>query len=1159
MRHTLRFHALFLWFALFVITQANAETASRQEMREVCLAWLDHRGAVPQGWSGSPSPGIVAEQPITQDDVLLGCAFQIAPQGMVVVPARKELCPVQFFSETGWIDFSTDQEVVAQVLRGRLALMTGIVTGKAGVLDSGRSHLVSAASEANRARWARMTAKTSEWMGERAAPADGVGPLLSTSWHQGPPYNLFCPIGRDGVRCVAGCTPVAAAQIARYHAFPPHGGVGEAELAWNGDDCGIPPSEGALLHADFRNPYDWDRMPNAFLSSRGGEGDSAAAELCYELGVGGYTDYGTSCGSNASLPALVNTLQAHFGYDLSARGIYRSQAADAHEWFTIMQDEINERRPVLYSFVYRQSQDGHALVCDGWRIDAGIEYLSLNLGGGGVTGWFAADDNGMSYPLQDEAVVRLSPPHPEVVAPDGGMDFPDVQAALDAARDGDTIELLDGVFRGPGNRDLDCGGKQVTIRSRSDDPALCVIDCEGSAVSPHRAFTFSHGEDLSTVVQGITMRNGYVSSRDGTDAAPGGAVLCEGTASPRFVNCVLARNEAGQGGAIGCTGSASPQIEGCVFWKNTARQGGALAKTGAGSVRIYASTFYGNSAETGGGLYGGSPNALLLGGSIVANSLAGSAIALAAGASARLSCTDLFANTGGDWTGAIGSQANREGNAWANPKFCDAEAGNLDLDAASDCANSWCGLMGARPVGCRQTEYYVGAGPQYEYKTIAEALAVARDGERIILVDSLYTGNGNRDLVIPRRGLIIESGALDPSTCVLDLEAGPGKPHRAFRVDGMNGVTFRGITVRHGWASFGGAIYIASADSTRILDCAFQECTATGWPSSSGGAVSIRGAGALGGRNTIRGCRFESCRAVADGGAVSFWHEASPDTSFVENCEFSSDSAGSEGGALAGWMTRVRVRNSVFRSNAALNGGAVGMDGESHLWLESSTLAGNAATISGGSVCIQGKNTVGYFQNSIFASETAAPPIECSSTFGTMVMVTCCDVWPQDSGTWTGCLAGWDTDNLLVDPQFCAPQGGDYRLSAASPCVAGLPANLDCGPIGALPVGCEATKPPDGAEDVLSFRRLVPNPFRHEIRIDYVVPARAAAGSLDISIYDAAGRLVRTVFRGTGGAGDQFAIWDGLDSAGRRVGSGVFFCRLRAGTEEVGRRVIVIR
>ena len=76
-----------------------------------------------------------------------------------------------------------------------------------------------------------------------------------------------------------------------------------------------------------------------------------------------------------------------------------------------------------------------------------------------------------------------------LVEPDGTGDFPTIQSAIDAAEDGDTIELTDGTFTGVGNRDLNYLGKAITVRSRSGDPNACIIDC-GQA---DRGFSFISG------------------------------------------------------------------------------------------------------------------------------------------------------------------------------------------------------------------------------------------------------------------------------------------------------------------------------------------------------------------------------------------------------------------------------------------------------------------------------------------------------------------------------------------------------------------------------------------------------------------------------------------------------------------------------------------
>jgi hypothetical protein len=71
----------------------------------------------------------------------------------------------------------------------------------------------------------------------------------------------------------------------------------------------------------------------------------------------------------------------------------------------------------------------------------------------------------------------------------------------------------------------------------------------------------------------------------------------------------------------------------------------------------------------------------------------------------------------------------------------------------------------------------------------------------------------------------------------------------------------------------------------------------------------------------------------------------------------------------------------------------------------------------------------------------------------------------------------------------------------------------------------------------------VPNPFNPQTRIEYEL---AATGPTSLRIFDATGRLVRTLAEGLRPAGTHVAIWDGRNDAGRVLASGVYFCRLEA-------------
>jgi flagellar hook assembly protein FlgD len=53
----------------------------------------------------------------------------------------------------------------------------------------------------------------------------------------------------------------------------------------------------------------------------------------------------------------------------------------------------------------------------------------------------------------------------------------------------------------------------------------------------------------------------------------------------------------------------------------------------------------------------------------------------------------------------------------------------------------------------------------------------------------------------------------------------------------------------------------------------------------------------------------------------------------------------------------------------------------------------------------------------------------------------------------------------------------------------------------------------------------------------------ARPGLVDLVIYDAAGRAVRTLVRERHAAGYHTAVWNGTDAQGRGVPSGIYFIR----------------
>jgi len=184
-----------------------------------------------------------------------------------------------------------------------------------------------------------------------------------------------------------------------------------------------------------------------------------------------------------------------------------------------------------------------------------------------------------------------------LVRPDGMGDFPTIQAAIDAAVDGDVIELADGTFFRDGNHDLDYRGKAITVRSESGNAAACVMDCQRDAGRTHRGFVFHSGEGPGSILEGITIRHG-----DCSDAfCMGGGIHCT-MSSPHIQGCVIDRCAAyGVGGGVSCSGGSLAQFESCTFSDNGALYFGGGGYSHGSSPTFTHCTFIDNASGDGGG------------------------------------------------------------------------------------------------------------------------------------------------------------------------------------------------------------------------------------------------------------------------------------------------------------------------------------------------------------------------------------------------------------------------------------------------------------------------------------------------------------------------------------------------------------------------------
>ena len=86
---------------------------------------------------------------------------------------------------------------------------------------------------------------------------------------------------------------------------------------------------------------------------------------------------------------------------------------------------------------------------------------------------------------------------------DGGTCGPKktIQAGVNAASNGDTVIVADGIYVGANNTNVGFNGKAITVRSKNG-PADCIVDLQNTTAP---AFRLISGEGPNTVLDGFTV------------------------------------------------------------------------------------------------------------------------------------------------------------------------------------------------------------------------------------------------------------------------------------------------------------------------------------------------------------------------------------------------------------------------------------------------------------------------------------------------------------------------------------------------------------------------------------------------------------------------------------------------------------------------------
>jgi hypothetical protein len=338
-----------------------------------------------------------------------------------------------------------------------------------------------------------------------------------------------------------------------------------------------------------------------------------------------------------------------------------------------------------------------------------------------------------------------------------------------------------------------------------------------------------------------------------------------------------------------------------------------------------------------------------------------------------------------------------------------------------------------------------------QYSTIADALAAAQPGDRVVLDAGVYHEYG---LVLPG-GVTLTGASSDAAGTVIDA----GGRGRVIEIHNQRQqVTLRNLTLTGGVAS--GATDFGSSGGAVLCNHSvmlIDNCVLTGNRADhNGGALWV-----LESSPTIFNSRFIGNTAGAGGGAIDCTLESSPS---IRDSWF-EDNAADWGGALScrDWSSPT-VTSSVFLRNSADGmiscGGGVFSDLDSQPNLALCTFSGNSADYGGGVANFAGAGamltrctlvgnaasqhgaglysdnaapvltaTIVAFQQGegIYSSGLTAPLVQQSNLFG------------NAGGEWTGDAAPADlgASNMSADPVFCADEDDveiEFRLDDTSPC-----------------------------------------------------------------------------------------------------------------------------
>ena len=237
-------------------------------------------------------------------------------------------------------------------------------------------------------KWARL--KSGQAMSSAKSGGSSVGPLLTTEWGQGWPYNAMCPEDHWG-HALVGCVATAYAQVLNYWRHP---SKGKGFHSYQHNNYGY-------IYADLEHTeYHWDNMPDVVTDY-----NPDVAVLNFHAGAVLDMDYG-AFSSGAYTTEIPFASKQYFDYSQSITSV--SFDGDLSHWDNLLRSQLQHLQPVIIGAYNSNHTLGHSYVIDGVEND----YYHINFGwNGSSNGFYLIHPNSdvTMYQYGMSAIINMRP------------------------------------------------------------------------------------------------------------------------------------------------------------------------------------------------------------------------------------------------------------------------------------------------------------------------------------------------------------------------------------------------------------------------------------------------------------------------------------------------------------------------------------------------------------------------------------------------------------------------------------------------------------------------------------------------------------------------------------------------------------------------------